>query len=305
MLISSHTQWINELLTSCTVICSCIKRHRLSSGSFDKLWHCSAVRFTVYTQWKWRGQHQHDYTKSYISQGLGRGEYPQQQNMLCAKADGIMQRLFCFTHARVNINFPLCFVSAGGIWCRRHTWTSHWVKNVSQHHSKEVRLGENARCFRIWPALSLCCSFFRCFCRLFSQFLDSSGWFAVLSSRFAAELLSDDSTPPGPEHHGISAMALGPQQCHDDQSGPRHKEQSLYTRFAGPYKWQIHKYIHMAWKYNIYLYLFILNHFSSIPTCPSLGCLTPTWWWATITSSRMMTRQKWKALLSKISSYPV
>lgn len=145
--------------------------------------------------------------------------------------------------------------------------------------------------------------FFRCFCHLFSQFLDSSGWFAVLSSRFAAKLLSDDSTPPGPEHHGLSAMALGPQQCHDDQSGPRHKEQSLYARFAGPYKRQIHKYIHRDWTHNIYLY--VLNHFPSIPTWPSWGCLTPTWWWATITSSRMMTRQKWKALLSRYSSYPV
>lgn len=78
-------------------------------------------------------------------------------------------------------------------------------------------------------------------CHLFSQFLDSPGWFAVLSSRFAAKLLFDDSTPPGPEHHGLFAVALGPQQCHDYQSGPGHKEQSLYSRFASTYKEQIQK----------------------------------------------------------------
>lgn len=65
----------------------------------------------------------------------------------------------------------------------------------------------------------------------------------------------------------------------------------------------IQKYIHMDWTYNIYLY--VLNHLSFIPTCPSWGCLTPTWWWATITSFRMMTTQKWKALLSRFSSYHV
>lgn len=148
---------------------------------------------------------------------------------------------------------------------------------------------------------------FNCFCHLFSQFLDSSGWFAVLSSRFAAKLLSDDSTPPGPEHHGLSAMALGAQQCHDYQSGQRHKEQSLYARFTGTFKQRVHEYIHMDWSYIQHLFIGItfLKSLFLPPHCPSWECLTPTWWWVTITSSRMMTRQKLKALLSRFSSYPV
>lgn len=65
------------------------------------------------------------------------------------------------------------------------------------------------------------------------QLLDSSGRLAVLSSRSEAKLLSDDSTPPGPEHHGLFAVALGAQQCHDNQPRPRHKEQPLYSGSAG------------------------------------------------------------------------
>lgn len=77
----------------------------------------------------------------------------------------------------------------------------------------------------------------------FVQFLDSSGQFAVLSSRFEAELFSNDSTPPGPEHHGLSAVALGAQQCHDYQPGPRHEEQPLYSSSAGTRKVQTQMYI--------------------------------------------------------------
>lgn len=142
-------------------------------------------------------------------------------------------------------NLLCAVVSGGGIWCRRHTWTSCWAKDVSQHNSTEVRPGMNAHCISIRIAFYVCCSLFNCFCHLFSQFLDSPGWFAVLSSRFAAKLLSDDSTSPGPKHHGLPAVALGPQQCHDYQSGPGHKEQSLYSRFAGAYKEEIHKYIQL------------------------------------------------------------
>lgn len=57
--------------------------------------------------------------------------------------------------------------------------------------------------------------------------------------------------------------------------------------------------------HTTYILRDVLNNFSSVPTSPSWGCLTPTWWWVTITSSRMMTRQKLKALLSRFSSYPI
>lgn len=132
-------------------------------------------------------------------------------------------------------------LSGGGIWCRRHTWTSYRVQDLSQRHSTEVRPGMHARCISIETIFPLCCSLFNC--HLFSQLLDSPGGFAVLSSRFAAKLLFDDSAPPGPEHHGLFAVALGPQQCHDDQSGPGHKEQPLYSGFASTYKEQIQKHV--------------------------------------------------------------
>lgn len=39
------------------ILHSCMTHHCPSLGSFDELWHCSAVRFPVYTQRKWWGQH--------------------------------------------------------------------------------------------------------------------------------------------------------------------------------------------------------------------------------------------------------
>lgn len=164
----------------------------------------------------------------------------------------------CFIHASIYISVVLSLL--GRVWCRRHSWTSHRVKNVSQCDYTEVRPGMNAR---IWPVFSPCCSLFNCFSQLFSQFLDSPGWFAVLTSRLAAKLLSDDSTPPGPEHHGLSAVALGSQQCHDYQSGARHKEQSLYTGFAGK-----SRFINL---FILNIYFNVVNHFFSHSHLSQLG----------------------------------
>lgn len=150
--------------------------------------------------------------------------------------------LFCFFYMRMLQHQPSSvLLSGGGIWCRRHTWTSYRVQDLSQRHSTEVRPGMHARCISIETIFPLCCSLFNC--HLFSQLLDSPGGFAVLSSRFASKLLFDDSAPPGPEHHGLFAVALGSQQCHDDQSGPGHKEQPLYSGFASTYKEQIQKHV--------------------------------------------------------------
>ncbi|MEQ2176825.1 hypothetical protein GOODEAATRI_032170, partial [Goodea atripinnis] len=57
-------------------------------------------------------------------------------------------------------------------------------------------------------------------------------WSAVLASRTAAELFSDDGAPPGPEHDGLPSVALGAQQRHDYQPGPRHEEYPLYFSSA-------------------------------------------------------------------------
>lgn len=160
------------------------------------------------------------------------------------------------THLHVRHRFNFICVSVGGVWCRWHTWTSHWVKGVSQRHSTVVRVdlliqGTNACCITIWRTLSsVGCSLFIYFFYFFVQFLDSPGRFAVLSSRFEAKLFSNDSTPPGPEHHGLSAVALGAQQCHDYQPGPRHQEQPLYSSSAGTQKVQVQ--MHIERRYVLY-----------------------------------------------------
>lgn len=50
------------------------------------------------------------------------------------------------------------FLSAGGVWCRRHPRTSHWVKGVPQRHSTVVRLNclirrTNACCVNLTTAV--------------------------------------------------------------------------------------------------------------------------------------------------------
>lgn len=173
-----------------------------------------------------------------VTSARGWGEVNAHPDVWCTKTDGI--EVFCrdccglyYTYALRYQTYCVLLFSKGGIWCRRHTWTSRWVKNVSQCDSTEVRPGIAARCISTWTLLSVVPFFIVSVVRFFPQFLNSPGWFAVLSSRFAAELLSDDSAPPGPKHHGLSAVALGPQQCHDYQSGPGHKAHSLYSCFAG------------------------------------------------------------------------
>lgn len=91
----------------------------------------------------------------------------------------------------------------------------------------------------------------RTLCHLSFQFLDSPVWFAVLSSWFASELFPDDGTPPGPEHHGLPAVALGAQQRHDHQPGPRHEKQPLHFGSAGTHKAQTQTHIHRRQSYQL------------------------------------------------------
>lgn len=139
------------------------------------------------------------------------------------------------------------------------------------------------------------------------QFHDSPVRFTVLTSRFATELFSDDSAAPGSEHHGLSSVALGAQQRHDYQPCPRHQEQPLYSSSAGTFK---DKHAHKGCSSTTSLLLLIWSFFSLLflffivvllafqPALSSWACHTPTWWWATSTSSRMKTRPKLKDLWS-------
>lgn len=59
------------------------------------------------------------------------------------------------------------FVSAGGVGCRRHTWSSHWVKSFPQRHSTVVRpdcflfiRDQNTSCINIWTTFSVSWMFF-------------------------------------------------------------------------------------------------------------------------------------------------
>lgn len=177
----------------------------------------------------------------------------------------------CIWKFGTHLHAFTCFcalLSAGGVWCRGHTRTSHWVKGVPQRHPTVVRLDS---LIHMNSCLSMeKFSVFISFCHLFVQLFDSPRRFAVLSSRLEAKLFPNDSTPPGPEHHGLSAVALGAQQRHDYQPGPRHKEQSLYSSSAGLDKAQaqMNQVTYNSFSLNLCLVLLI-----SLPFPPlSAGC---------------------------------
>lgn len=205
-------------------------------------------------------------------------------------------------HASVS-NLLCAFVSGGGIWCRRHTWTSYWVKDVSQRHPTEVRPGMNAVL-----AYEQCSLFVVPFSTVsvisFYSFLTAQGGlqFSPRGLRPSCSLMTarhlDQNTMGylqwrwGPNSAMTTSLVRDTKSSHFTLALQVHTK----SRFTNIFELTEATYS---------IYSDVLNHFSSIPTSSSWGCLTPTWWWVTITSSRMMTRQKLKALLSRFSSYPV
>lgn len=172
-------------------------------------------------------------------------------------------------HASISINF-LCFLSAGGIWCRRHTWTSHWVKNVSQHHSTEVSPGKNTRCISIWQAFSLCCSFLTVSVISFHSFLTAQGGlqFSPRGLRPSCSLMTarhlDQNTMGYLQWRWGPNSAMTTSLVRDTKSS--HFTLALQVHINSGF---MNIFIWTEATYNIYLY--VLNHFSSLPTVPAGG----------------------------------
>lgn len=208
-------------------------------------------------------------------------------------------------HVHASISNLLCaFVSGGGIWCRRHTWTSYWVKDVSQRHSTEVSPGMNARCIAYEQYSLFVVPFSVVSVISFHSFLTAQGGlqFSPRGLRPSCSLMTarhlDQNTMGylqwrwGPNSAMTTSLVRDTKSSHFTLALQVHTKSTFIIIFK----------LTEA-TYNIYSD--VLNHFSSTSPSPSWGCLTSTWWWVTITSSRMMTRQKLKALLSRFSSYPV
>lgn len=88
-----------------------------------------------------------------------------QSPVQCVKHNYSLLRLYrrCIWNFDARLHAFTCFcafLSAGGVWCRRHPRTSHWVKGVPQRHSTVVGLdclirGTDACCINlrtaVWP----------------------------------------------------------------------------------------------------------------------------------------------------------
>lgn len=174
-------------------------------------------------------------------------------------------------HIRASISNLLCyFVFGGGTWCRRHTWTSYWVKNVSQHHSTEVRPGIHAH----WTVFSVCFSFSVVSDICFPSFLTAQGGlqFSPRGLRPSCSLMTarhlDQNTM------GYLQWRWGPNSAMTT-SLVRDTKRSHFTLAL-----QVHtksKFINI-FKLNeatYSIYSDVLNYVSSIPISSSWGCLTP------------------------------